>query len=65
MTTIDIPASLATLLPTLHLQPPDDAWVAAHQGDGDFWFWAAICFVACLLLTPIMRRLAGPKPQRR
>src|SRR4029077_637287 len=28
MTTIDIPASLATLLPTLHLQPPDDAWVA-------------------------------------
>jgi hypothetical protein len=63
MTTIDIPASLATLLPTLHLQPPDDAWVAAHQSNsGDFWFWAAVFFVAALLLAPIMRRLAGPKP---
>ena len=62
MTTIDIPASLATLLPTLQ-EPPQPALTMA-QFDG-FLFWVAVLSIAALLLTPIMRRLAGPKPQRR
>lgn len=54
--TIDIPASLVTLLPTLHLQPSDDGG-AAGQAVGGVLFWAIVVFAAYLLLKPILRRL--------
>ena len=63
-TVIDIPASLATLIPTLPTAPQwTDAQITDFIARGVFW--AFPLSIGVLLLIPLIRRLAGPKPQRR